>query len=104
MKLLNRKAVSVLLCTVLALALCVPVFAAGRGEEEFEDFREKLYNFWQQEAYDGLNNGEAVYDHEWTEGVTYLNPEHPSHGILTLSAPTLSTIFTTEHGSTTSSL
>ena len=79
MKLLNRKAVSVLLCTVLAFALCVPVFAAGRGEEEFEDFREKLYNFWQQEAYDGLNNGEAVYDHEWTEGVTYLNPEHPSY-------------------------
>lgn len=80
MKLLNRKAVSVLLCTVLALALCVPVFAAGRGEEEFEDFREKLYNFWQQEAYDGLNNGEAVYDHEWSHPIeNYLFDEFPTY-------------------------
>ena len=62
------------LCLLLAALVCmttIPVlsFAAPICPDSVNDVdMQKLYAFWQQPAYDGMNNGEATYDFELPEG------------------------------------
>ncbi len=61
-----NKLLCLALCAALATALCIPCALAGAASiATCEGDREKLCAFWQQEAYSGLTNGEAVYDHDW---------------------------------------
>lgn len=69
------KAVCCVLCCAVLLFASLPA-AASRDIEE--NAHEKLIAFWHQEAYDGLNNGEAVFDHEWMQGVFYEGGGDPS--------------------------
>ncbi len=65
-----KKTRRALMCAALALALAAvfaaswagAVPAAGDGSLLNETDRAELLAFWQQEAYGGMNNGEAVYD------------------------------------------
>lgn len=64
------KTLSVILCGIMLFS-ALPVCAALHSEDEFG--QDKLLAFWQQEAYGGLSNGQAVYDHEWMDDVFYWN-------------------------------
>lgn len=55
---------------VILLLICV-VSPVGAKTATRDVLADKLYAFWHQEAYGGLSNGEAVYDHEWIEDVFY---------------------------------
>lgn len=74
MKKTVKSAVSLMLSAVL-LFFALPAGASYKSDDYGHD---KLYAFWQQEAYGGLNNGEAVYDHEWMQDVFYwsVGPEN----------------------------
>lgn len=65
------KMLSLCLALIFAAACALPVSALGNGptvSEITDSDAEKLTAFWHQPAYNGLNNGEAVYDHEWNAG------------------------------------
>lgn len=58
---------------LLAALLCAPAAGLAEGERGYPDNEscEKLLAFWQQEDENGMTNGEAVYDIDWS-----LGPEH----------------------------
>ena len=65
-----------ILSLAVALLFCISIIpsALAVGVAELpESDQEKLLAFWQQEAYDGMNNGEAVYAYDFMEG-----SQHPS--------------------------
>lgn len=70
MKRKSIKALSLVLLISMLLCHAPLAYAAVHTEDDYG--QDKLYAFWQQEAYDGLNNGQAVYDHEWMD-VFYWN-------------------------------
>lgn len=76
----GRRIVAVLL--VLTLAMEITASWAGAAPKDGlvldEHDQAKLYAFWQQEAYDGMNNGEAVYDIRLGEG-GYLSVPRPEY-------------------------
>ncbi len=54
-------------CLLMAALLCITALSSALAmpPSMFTPLdAEKLYAFWQQPAYDGMNNGEAVYDYE----------------------------------------
>ena len=59
------------LAVLVALTVIPAAFAYPGAPGVLPEDYAKLYNFWQQEAYDGMNNGEAVYDFEVPD---YANP------------------------------
>ncbi|MBO4878813.1 MAG: dockerin type I repeat-containing protein [Clostridia bacterium] len=65
------------LCVIAALLLVATAFFPVMADNVMPSNRipeydqQKLYEFWHQEAYDGMNNGEAVYDYVFQEN------EHP---------------------------
>lgn len=64
---LSRLAAIGVALLMLALA-ALPAAAGNHSALAISDHdAEKLTAFWNQEAYNGLTNGEAVYDHEWPE-------------------------------------
>ena len=67
-------ALAAALCIMLAFAQ-TPVFSMTAQGEPDGVTRQKLLAFWQQEAFGGLTNGEAVYEIYW--GFT---PEHYNYG------------------------
>ena len=63
MKTSFKNKLCLILALVFALVCAAPAFASMTSAADISDYdKEKLLAFWQQEAYDGLNNGEAVYD------------------------------------------
>ena len=74
------KALALFVCALLMITAALPAAAyAVPNDNDMESTHEKLYAFWHQEAYGGLNNGEAVYDHEWVTGVGYEWTEPPTY-------------------------
>lgn len=73
MGIMKKFALSLSSCILAAVLLCasLPGFAASAKGYPDEYSMGKLLAFWQQEAHDGLNNGEAVYAVDWT-----WTPEH----------------------------
>jgi len=66
MKSFSKKVFSLCLAALFAAVFALPCFAGGVTDESISGHDvEKLLAFWHQPAYDGLNNGEAVYDHDW---------------------------------------
>ena len=64
------KITALVMCFAMALA-CIPVYSMTAQAYPDEYSMEKLLAFWQQEAHDGLTNGDAVYAIDWS-----LGPEH----------------------------
>ncbi|MBO4879815.1 MAG: dockerin type I repeat-containing protein [Clostridia bacterium] len=75
-----------MLCAFAALmifAVSIPIAADDADDAEpctllSEYDRQKLTDFWHQEAYDGMNNGEAVYVYEFPVGAR--PAEEPTYG------------------------
>ena len=70
-----------ILSLAVALLFCISIIpsALAVGVAELpESDQEKLLAFWQQEAYDGLTNAEAVYDYHIPDSINHLSS--PSYG------------------------
>ena len=67
-----KKTLKTILCAALALAIAAVLpassFAGQKLDVPTEYDQQMLTAFWHQEAYDGLSNGEAVYDVHVPEG------------------------------------
>lgn len=66
-----------IIAAALVIALCVMLAAVPAGAENKSSGTDKLAAFWQSEAYGGMSNGDAVYDHEWLEDVYYWSFTEP---------------------------
>ena len=64
MKRKTSKLLALMLAALLAAAFITPVLADPSPSHELSEHeQELLLAFWQQPAYDGMNNGQAVYDY-----------------------------------------
>ena len=81
-----NRTLSVLIALLMVLTLSVrfvPVSAVTAQGYPDDYSQEKLIAFWQQEAYDGMTNGEAVYAVDWRlspEHYYYYDGEYPTYG------------------------
>ena len=77
---ISRITICIMLCAALISALFIPFISAETVPLEVPDAadREKLLAFWQQEAYNGLCNGDAVYDYAWEHDYPD-ETQHPSY-------------------------
>ena len=66
-----KKTLKTVLCAALALAIAaiVPMTTVADNRFASSIAQEKLEAFWQLEAYDGLNNGEATCDTAYLENI-----------------------------------
>ena len=66
------KHIALCLAVLFTAAFAFPAAAGSTVSPTMNDYdKEKLTTFWHQPAYNGLNNGETVYDHEWNAGNYY---------------------------------
>ncbi len=67
------------IAVIMSAALCLPAAADPFPRYELTEYdQEMLLAFWQQPAYDGMTNGEAVYDIHIAEG-GYLSEPAPEY-------------------------
>lgn len=81
------RALALMTALIFSIAVVSPALADLPQLPEAD--KEKLLAFWQQEAYDGMTNGEAVYVYEFPEGAnTLFHPTYPGTYYTDLVHPT----------------